>query len=583
MQKNCQKCKKGFVIESEDSNFYEMMKVPGPTFCPECRLVRRLTFRNDRTLYKRECELCEKEVISIYRPLLNKNGEPSGQTKIVCQKCWWGDDFDAREHGRDYDFSKSFFEQYHELMKEVPFVANFIVDESRMINSPYNNMALDLRNCYMMFDSDFDEDCAYGCEVEKSKNCFDTNLIQKGEMCYECVNITNCYRAFYSVDCENSADIYFCRDCNGCTDCFGSVNLRNKSYYIFNQPMGNKENYEIKLKELNISSRKDLERIKDKVKNLWSEGVTKYMHEKQNEKVSGDYIYNSKNVKESWIVHEGWNLKYCQYLVSPNVKDSYDFTQFGNNVERHYEVLQGGNGGSNIRFSWFTPNENTEIDYCMQVMTSKNMFGCIGMRKGEFCILNKQYTKEEYEALRSKIILQMQGMPYVDKNGISYSYGEFFPSEVSPFAYNETTANEFFPLSKEEVIENGFSWFDREQRNYQPTILTGDIPDDASLIPENITSEILECVNSKKGTEIEGCTTAFRVIADEANFYKRFNIPLPDKCPNCRHNARMKLRTVPRFHKLVCSYDGCGKEILTAYDASTPNLYCKEHYLSSVV
>ena len=51
--KNCQKCKKNFRIEQEDKNFYEMMKVSEPTFCPECRLERRLTFRNDRTLYKR--------------------------------------------------------------------------------------------------------------------------------------------------------------------------------------------------------------------------------------------------------------------------------------------------------------------------------------------------------------------------------------------------------------------------------------------------------------------------------------------------------------------------------------------------
>lgn len=437
--------------------------------------------------------MCKKDVISIYRPL--------GGTKIVCQKCWWSDDFDATTYGRDYDFSKPFFEQYKELMKDVPLIANFVVDESRMINSPYNNMVLDLRNCYMMFDSDFNEDCSYGCEVENSKNCFDTNLIEKGEMCYECVNITNCYRAFYSVDCENSSDIYFCKDCNGCVDCFGSVNLRNKSYYIFNQPMGNKENYNARMAELGLSSRKNVKELKEKVKNLWEEGITKFMHEKQNADVSGDYIYNSKNVKESWIVHEGWNLKYCQYLVAPNVKDSYDFTQFGNNCERYYEVFQGGNGGSNVRFSWWPVNENTEIDYCMHVMTSKEMFGCVSLRKQEYCILNKKYSKAEYEELRTKIIEQMKTMPYVDQNGIKYSYGEFFPSELSPFAYNETTANEYFPLSEDEINKDGFVYFNREARNYQPTIKCEAIPNDASEIEESITSEILECENGKKGIE----------------------------------------------------------------------------------
>ena len=571
--KSCVKCRKDFTIESEDFNFYEMMQVPAPTFCPECRLQRRLTFRNDRTLYKRTCEICKKEVLSVHRP--------NGGTKIACQECWWGDNFDAREYGRDYDFSKSFFEQYQELMKDVPFIANFVVEKSRMINSPYNNMVMYQKNCYMMFNADYDEDCAYGCEIDNSKNCVDINLIDKSEMCYECVNMINCYRAFYSLDCENSSDIRFCRDCNGCVDCFGCVNLRNKNNYVFNQPMGNKANYDAKLKELNLHSRKSIEESKIKIHEIWKEGITKYMHEKQNTDSTGDYVYNSKNTKESWIVHEGWNLKYCQYLVSKNVKDSYDFTQFGNNVERQYEVLQGGNGGSNARFCWWPVNENTEVDYCMEVMTSKNMFGCISLRGKEYCILNKQYTKEEYEALRSKIIEQMKSIPYKDKNGISYSYGEFFPSELSPFAYNETTAQEFFPLTEDEVRRNGFTWFKREARNYQPTMKTENIPDESSQIPENITEEILECANSKTG--IEDCTTAFRVITNEANFYKRFNLPLPDKCPNCRHRERMQFRTVPRFHKTKCAYEGCGKDILTAYDPKTPNLYCKEHYLQTVV
>ncbi len=30
--KNCQNCKKDFIIEPEDFNFYEKIKVPAPTF-----------------------------------------------------------------------------------------------------------------------------------------------------------------------------------------------------------------------------------------------------------------------------------------------------------------------------------------------------------------------------------------------------------------------------------------------------------------------------------------------------------------------------------------------------------------------
>jgi hypothetical protein len=570
--KNCQKCKKDFVIEAEDANFYQMVAVPPPTFCPDCRFQRRLTFRNDRTLYKRACELCKKDVISIYRP--------DGPQKVVCQKCWWSDDFNPAQYARDYDSSRPFLEQFKELMRDIPFVATFVVDESRMVNSPYNNMVLDLRNCYMMFNSDFLEDCQYGCEIERSKNSVDNNFIDKSEMCYECVNVQNCYRAFYSVDCESSSDIWFSRDCTGCTDCFGCINLRKQSYCIFNEPMGTKEAYQARLAEMGLTSRANIEALKPQILEFWKQGLYKYMHEKQNENCTGDYIYNSRNVTQSWIVQEGWNVKYSQYLVSMGAKDSYDFTQFGDKAELHYEVLQGGGASSRVRFSWFVPNENQNIDYCMQVMTSHDMFGCIGMRKKQYCILNKEYTEEEYMKLREEIMKQMVDMPYVDAQGIEYRYGEFFPTELSPFAYNETTAQEFFPLNSETAREKGFAWAEREARNYVPTLTSDKIPDIIEGVGDEVLKDIIECYN--KGDVTKNCTTAFRVIPDELGFYRRFDIPVPAKCPNCRHAERMESRNPPKFRDGTCAFEGCGAPFLTAYADGTSGVYCKEHYLQFV-
>ncbi len=44
--KICQNCQKDFKIESEDFNFYEKIKVPTPTWCPECRMIRRFLIRD---------------------------------------------------------------------------------------------------------------------------------------------------------------------------------------------------------------------------------------------------------------------------------------------------------------------------------------------------------------------------------------------------------------------------------------------------------------------------------------------------------------------------------------------------------
>jgi hypothetical protein len=108
-------------------------------------------------------------------------------------------------------------------------------------------------------------------------------------------------------------------------------------------------------------------------------------------------------------------------------------------------------------FDAWAPGTNIEYSYHI-VSPNKNIFGCVGLKNKEYCILNKQYTKEEYEALIPKIKQHMMDMPYVDKLSRVYKYGEFFPSELSLFAYSESLANSYFPLSKEEAEKNGFRW-----------------------------------------------------------------------------------------------------------------------------
>src|SRR3989338_2259635 len=110
--KICQNCKKDFTIESEDFNFYEKIKVPPPTWCPHCRFVRRMTFVNERSLYKRVCDNCNTSIISMYHPDVS--------IPVWCWNCHVNDTWDARDYGKDYDLSKTFFDQFKELKYSVP-------------------------------------------------------------------------------------------------------------------------------------------------------------------------------------------------------------------------------------------------------------------------------------------------------------------------------------------------------------------------------------------------------------------------------------------------------------------------------
>ncbi len=578
--KNCQKCKKDFVIESEDFDFYEMMKVPAPTFCPDCRLQRRLSFRNERTFYKRPCELCGVDTISVY--------DPEKGIINYCADCWWGDKWNPFDYGMDYDFSRPFFEQYRELMMKVPH-QNLSVSYTTLTNSNFTNMNHYLKNCYYLFNSDYNERCSYGEEVEHSTECIDTTMMETTQIAYESVNCVKSYQIYYSADCESSHDVYFSKNLAGCSNCFGCVNLRGQQYNIFNQKYS-REDYLEKLKEFNLGSYESVEELKKQALDFWQQAPNKYMHGVQNIESNGDYVDHSKFTTNSFITTGAEHCKYCMWLIVKNNKDCYDYTQFGENSERVYESaicgkninnVIGGNrvlDGRDIRYSMFCYSNNSDL------------FGCVGSRGNHYVILNKQYTKEEYEELVPKIIEHMKEMPYIDKMGRKHVYGDYFPTEISQFHYNETSAQEFFPLDKKEAEENGFSWTEPKEKNYKITIKPEDLPDNITDVKDDITAQIIGCEHEGKCKH--QCTTAFRIIESEFAFYKAQNIPLPHLCPNCRHYERVLKRNPNKLWHRTCMCDKqnhlhgsekCEVEFETSYDPERPEIvYCEKCYQQEV-
>jgi hypothetical protein len=234
------------------------------------------------------------------------------------------------------------------------------------------------------------------------------------------------------------------------------------------------------------------------------------MHGVQNLESSGDYVYNSKFTKNSFIVTGAEHCKYCMWLIVKNNKDCYDFTQFGENNELVYESLCSGKNNFNIicGINSLEGRNMTYGAYCYN--NNNNIFGCVSLRNQSYCILNKKYTKEEYEEIVPKIIKHMNDMPYIDKKGRKYFFGDFYPTEIAQFDYNETSAQEFFPLTKEEAIEKGFSWKEEKERNYKITVLPKDLPDDIKNVTEKITTEIFGCLHEGKCRD--QCTSAFRII-----------------------------------------------------------------------
>jgi hypothetical protein len=268
--------------------------------------------------------------------------------------------------------------------------------------------------------------------------------------------------------------------------------------------------------------------------------------------------------------------------VTGKLTDAYDFVNFGLNSSLLYEVLAGGDQVSNIRISHWAITNCHNIDYSLFCMNSKDLFGCVGLKKRQYCIFNKQYTKEEYCKFREELIRHMNDNPYIDAKRNIYKYGEFFPVEISPYPYNDTTAQEFFPLTKEQALAQGYKWKDKEDRNYNIDIKTEDMPDNITDITDDITTKVIECAH--KGTCNHQCTEAFKIIPEELAFYRRMNLPLPSLCPNCRHCERLNQRNPMKLWHRQCMNPGCSNTFETSYSPERPEIvYCEKCYQQEVI
>jgi len=572
--RTCQSCKKDFIIEPNDFGFYEKMQVPPPTFCPDCRFQRRLLFRNNRVFYRRECALCKKSLLSVYnkeRPYI-----------IYCRDCWYSDKWNPTDYGREYDFSIPFFSQFCSLKSKVP---KNNLHQTNFISSEYCNYGLDFKECYLLFGGNQNERVWFGNQIFDSRDSLDIAFSEKTELSYELFECARTNKLFFGHHCLDCVESYYLIDCRNCMNCFGCINLVNKQYCIFNQQY-TKEKYQEFIDSANIDSFKNHKKYLNKLKELNLEVPHRYARIYKSINSDGDDLSEARNTHNSFTSKQTENSKNL-FFCRNNVKDCYDNCFQGFNSELLYEIGHGF-GGNNTAFG-VRNVYNQDSRYNEECDNCKNIFGCEGLRKKKYCILNKQYTKEEYDKLLPKIIEHMTKMPYVDQKGRIYKYGEFFPSDLSSFAYNETIAQEYFPLSKEEAIERGYSWQKEEERNYTIEIKNGEISDSIKDVKEDIVGKVIECEH--KGKCKEQCTEAFKIIPEEFKFYKRMNLPLPRLCPNCRHYQRINLRNPLKLWHRQCMCDKkhanhedkCEVEFETSYAPERSEIvYCEKCYQQEV-
>lgn len=526
IKQNCRDCSKEFSVTDWEQEFLKKVEMPLPTLCNEERQRKRLAQRNERNLYKRNCDLCKKVIIAVY--------PENTDFPVYCSDCWWSDNWDPKIYERDFDFNRPFFDQFKELQSKVPRVGVLTRNSE---NSEYTNCEAYQKNCYLTFAGGYSEDCMY-CYFEiYCKDCLDCSFVEKCELCFQCLDLENCYHCMYLRSSVNCNDCFLSVDLIGCKNCFGCVGLRNKEYHIFNVAYS-KEEYDNKIKE--YVSKINSPEIKNKFEELYKKTPVKFSHQTNCENCKGDYILNSQNCFDCFDVRKGKDSMHIYWGEEFN--DCYDSNVLYGGVELVYNSHSICLPGTNVRASNFCWNVSY-TDYSDSCHYSKKLFGCVGLKHKENCILNKQYSKEEYEILLTKIIDHMK------KTG---EWGEFFP--FSNFPYNDSLAQHYLPLTKEDAIAKGYKWREEDSKNYQS-------------LPDTV------CCSE--------CKKVFKYAVKEIKFYELMNVEKPSKCHECRHKDRMSLRNPRKLWLRNCAK--CSQQIETSYSPERPEtVYCEACYLASV-
>ncbi|HCW32177.1 MAG: hypothetical protein UT55_C0008G0016 [Candidatus Peregrinibacteria bacterium GW2011_GWE2_39_6] len=544
----CRLSGKTFLINEEDQAYYQKIDVSLPTLCPAERQRRRLTFRNERNLYSRKCDLTGQQIISNY--------SPTKTFKVYDKDVWWSNQWDPFSYGRSYDFSKSFFEQFRELQKIVPRINLYSKGGE---NIAYTNHATYNKNCYMLFNATHCEDVHYSTNyIISSRDCIDCYSINHCELLYDSIFCENCHKSTNLVNCKNCRDSSFLYDCRGCESCLLCWNLRNKKYCLENKQY-TKEEYEQKINQFDLGSYQTYQNFKNRfLKLVQNEAIHRATIIDQSENCTGNYLFSSKNTKDSFYAIACEDSKYI--YDGYGHKDAYDCYESAFEAERQYECY----ACNYLKFSYgcHVSQEGYNLYYTDYCYNSNDLFGCIGLRRAKYCLLNKQYSKEDYLALKERIINQMK----TDKQ-----WGEFLPSEYSPFAYNESVAQDFMPLPKEEILKRGLQWFEApipNQINQKKFV----IPDNIKVAPDTICNEILECKITHK---------PYKIIPPELKFYHKLNIPIPHKCFEQRHKERTYFRHPRTLYPRSCTC--CHLNLNSPYEVSChEKIYCENCYLKSV-
>ncbi len=522
----------------------EIVSLPPPTHCPLCRLQRRLAFRNQIYVAHTQGTSASDTIFSMF----------PGNTKypVIQNKLWWDEEgWRPEEYGVAVDFSQPFFPQWVALRDRVPRPA---INGATLENSDYSNNCGSLKNCYFCFDIGYAEDCMFVETAQNCKDCFESSMLLNSELCYDCVACVRCYNLQSSDSCTDCSESLFLLNCRSCRNCFGCVNLRQKEFCIYNKQCSREEYFHF-LKTLNLSSYQARLSLKKKIVEFFRKNPHPHFIGTRIENSTGNHLDSSRNIDESFFVSKSEDSKFL-FVATSDTKNCMDYTIWGERAELIYESVVCGIDVQRLLFCFNCWMGSHNLIYCDSCHGSSYCFGSVSVRKRSHIILNKSYTKHEYEGTAKRLVAHMQ------ETG---EWGEFFPLWSSLHPYNLSLAQRHFPLTPSECKEIGAGYYEIPPPLAAKVVTPSELPDLPPASDDSITTK-----SATSGRP-------FRITGAEIRKCRSFNVPLPRTTYDERMNVRAQRAGSIRLHSRQCAKSG--KELNTSYTAEEyPIIWDKDLY-----
>ncbi len=292
----------------------------------------------------------------------------------------------------------TFLNELQSLLTRYPKVPSDITESEDCEYGDHLHFCKDL---HIAFDCARCNDCVYTYDSYIAKNCIDCEYVVESELCYDSLDAINCFNGNYLDYCVGVRDSSYATNCINCHDVFGCVNLNNKSFCIFNRQL-TEAVYREKVERYKKWPAEKVLAMIEELKKRYPYTQTK---EGNNENTTyGNYIHYNK---DCYMCFDAGHNEACMYLYDSFYNNRcFDMTYSSQQSELSYEEIDS-HKLFNCNYAVLSSNSH-DSSYIFNCRNVKDSLGCVSLNNKQYCILNRQLSREDYERVSKQILEELK-------------------------------------------------------------------------------------------------------------------------------------------------------------------------------